>query len=498
MIGFKHRKEKASNNRKIGIFLDRWKEIMYHTNLYNNGNNTFSPVDIKAEEYGISCTIVPPFGYSFESLESKRDIIQTNLGCLFINKVSDNKSSSKAKFIMEQLPVGDFTPIKLPSNELYLGKGMDRVPIIVDMYTYPHVIITGANNSGKTKMMDCILTNLISNCPMEDIKLYLIQLAKDDLVIYEDCKQTYAFANNVELAYNCLKYINEVVLEERSKLIKPLRKRGLGNKIADYNKLHPENKQPNVYVVIDELASILPKASDTKDIKDCKSKMISIINNIGQYGRANCVYFIGCTQRSSTKEMDSFLKSQINTKISFRQNTKKAGEVCMDDDKIAYQLPTRLAVKADSDGYEYLKVPNISDKTVLKYIKKSINPKHRTLFRDLGILGVNYYKADKVENDKKHTKNNKKSKKTQQNEYNIEQNEVKTSQKEDKSSQINKNDFSKVTPPNIKTKEQQLLNNIKKIDNFVPYEDKKPLKVIDKTIFPSDAPLTIIKEKKGK
>ena len=493
-------KDEIKKRKDINHFLDQWKEVMYHTNLFNDGNQTFNLSNLKKEEeYGYSATILPPYGYSFDNLENVREIIQDNLGCMFINKVNSSRKSSSVRFVTKEFNSGEYYPIDIKPWQLYLGKGMDGKPIIGDMYKHPMIMITGATNSGKTKMMDCFVTTLIYKYNEKEIILFFIQLAKDDSIIYEDCRQCYGFADNVNDSVIIMKHIIDDILPYRNGLVKPMHKKGKGNNIVDYNKKYPENHQPIVYVIIDEMASLLPSPGDDANTKKNKQYLISASEQIVQFGRASCVYLVSCTQRSSVKEISSYIKSQSNIKVSFRQNTKKASEVCMDDGEIAYQLPPRLGV-VELDGYEYLKVPEILDETIFKYITPSLKPNHRTLFSDLKKLENDFREQDIADHmeemDNKDSSsyfNNKKS-----NEKEIPKNKGEApappqsknkKYKEDfinNAEGINNSDiiYDKVDPIIIQENDEKMKENIKKIPNFVPYTPnniEKNMVIIDET-----------------
>lgn len=527
MISKNTLKTKLKENRDTANFLDTWKEIMYHTGLFNSGNKTYSLNFLKKESYGYSAMITPPTGYSFENLENIRDVIQDNLGCLFINKI--NKKSSNATFVTENVDMGKFEVVKTNPWELYVAKTLNHKEMILDMYKTPHILLTGANNSGKSRLLDCLLTNQIAQHNEQEIQLYLIQLAKDDLVIYEDCKQTYAFADNIDDAFKVLKYIDDVVLKNRSQLVKPIRKAGKGNSIIDYNERHSENKQPIVYVVFDEMSTIMESQGDSRPVKKIKQYLVSCAEHIAQYGRALCVYGIFCLQRPTANNLSPFIKSQSNVKISFRQNNKKSSEVAMDDPNIVYQLPHRLAV-VELDGYNYIKVPDIPDKVIFKYITPSLKPNHRNLFKDLKkIEDTNLTQAKKNRQKSKKNKNDDKIKeiienfkKNEENNENLTKAEQKTlvtnkniqkikdfiphsnnsklkllENNDNTTNTLNKqidtfiqNNFSRVDPTIIRTREEQIRANISKIKDFVPYNPVPNNKITDKTKIPADAPLS--------
>ena len=66
----------------------------------------------------------------------------------------------------------------------------------------------------------------------EDIDLHLLQVRKNDLGVFKNCKQVKTFSKNLEDVLDCLVYLDKE-LQRREKLIDNYR--GIYN-IEDYNK----------------------------------------------------------------------------------------------------------------------------------------------------------------------------------------------------------------------------------------------------------------------
>ena len=296
------------------------------------------------------------------------------------------------------------------------------------MRKYPHILISGSTRSGKSKMTDCILTNLVSNFNCNKVNLYLFQISKSDLVLYEDLEHTKIFANDLNLVEKSLRYILEQVIPYREKLIKPYRKKAILDNMDEYNKLKKcINEQPVILLVFDETSSIYQTKGCSKEDIELKDKIKGHINRIIQTSASLGIYTLISIQRPSVDSMPSLVKAQSNSIISFKQPNAKSSEVSTDSPTLSVGLKQREFVYKQND-WNYGYVPWINNKNVYNYLKPSLKPNHLTIKGILDELYVN--------------------------------------NKDIKSKNKKKMQFEHVN----KTKDEILKENIAKIPNFVPYE----------------------------
>lgn len=429
-------KTSLDQHNRISKLERAWIKILANAGIHNKEKDTFSLTDIEPVSYGYNAKVLIPYGLTFEGLEGAMDLIQDSLPCILMLTKKKNENFAYARIIQTPAKVGKFSPPKVKPYEVFLGIGFDGEPIVIDMNELPHLFICGSTGSGKSKLVDHILTSLIYNSSVFELELYLVQIAKEDLYIYEDMDQVRCFATSIEKTYLMLKHISNK-MHERSKLIIPLKKKGIAGKITEYNKRNPANIMSTVYVVIDEFSSLMVKMSDGKQVKEWKRSIMDCLEEIAQIGRSVGVFLILSLQRPTADKMPPFVKAMCNVKISFRQTNKKSSEVALDDDS-ALNLEPRMAIM-DIGERTYLKTLEITDKAIINYLKPHIKPHHRTLIFD--------------EESKSKEKNTPKSK--------------------GKIPIV----FDKVSP----TKEVAVSN----IPNFVPYEETKAVNVIDMTRIPT-------------
>lgn len=405
-----------------------WIKIMTYSGLYNKALFTYSLNNIQFKDYGIRCDIyiVPPL--TFSKLDVVKDMLEEALGCMII---LNHKRASKwinAKFVFNQFDTKKFEVVKLEHPFLlYIGNDYSGKPIIVNLKDYPHLLVSGGTRSGKSKMEDCIITCSAVNFKPSELQLYLCQAAKSDLVLYEDLVHTRAFADSLEKIKAVLRHITDTVMPERDKIIRPYRKKALADNYHDYNMLRKTEKIPTTLIIFDEMASLYQINGEGGDEKELKQEITELIDRIAQYGSALGCFLISSVQRPTVKNLSPFVKSQSTANVSFRQNNSKSAEVATDDPKLPLGLKQREFVY-NLDRWDYGIVPYILNKEIYDYLKPLFDPNHRTLFDDL---------------EKQQHRNGVKKDK-------IKMEDIGT---------------------HIKTEQEILEENIKKIPNYVPYEN---------------------------
>lgn len=422
-------------NRLINGLEKEWASIMANLGLYNKLTQTYSLNNVEITEYGYKCDIFIVHGLNFSKLDSNRDIIQENLGCMLLLNHSKTSNFISARFIFNQ---NDNLAYQLLEEkcpyQLYVGNDYSGKPIYINVKDYPHLLITGGTRSGKSKMTDVILTNLIANCNPSETMLFLIQVAKSDLVLYEDAIHTRAFCDTLQKSVTALEYIVNTIMIDRDNIIRPYRKKALVNNIYDYNKLNKTDKLPTIHVVFDEMSSLYQNDDNDAESKKLKQRIKYLTDRIAQYGAGLAINLIMSLQRPTKENLSSFVKSQATALISFRQNNSKSSEVATDDAELALGLKQREFIYK-TDKWNYGIVPLVNDKVVYELIKPKLKPFHRDLFQDLGKLknrcGVKKSR-EKIECG------------------------------------------SHLTP----TEKEILEKNISKIDGYVPYENQKGLNIV--------------------
>ena len=250
------------NRDKIQI-RRKWKQITFSRREFTNRlEKTLKIHHVIRTDYGHVITIELPYGYTLEQLGKGLDIFKEGLDYSSIQLKSRNNIVDM--YCIREFKFKEYIPFKLPPYKLLIADGLIN-PIIVNMNKFPHVLIGGDTGTGKSRVLLLMITNLIKYC--ENVDIYLLQIRKNDLGVFNDCKQVKANSKTLKEVLENLKSIDKEG-KRREKIID--NRKGYYN-IEDYNK-RAFCKLKYVYVIIEEFSFLNISRGDGKEEKKLKEK----------------------------------------------------------------------------------------------------------------------------------------------------------------------------------------------------------------------------------
>ena len=382
-------KIKAKNKKDINELVRKWENQMAHYKCYNDYYDIYTLAHLAVTPYGIKGKVALPDGMGFEQLESILPKLEQNLECKIAFNRKGRRIVENIEFIKRMPNQVPFQLVKVKPWEICLGLDYTGKPMVKNMIKQPHMVNSGSTGGGKSFCIDHILINLIANNKPEDVQLYLLQMEKDDMILYKNVEHCRAYASELNQFYIVMNYIEDL-MNIRSKLIAPYREKALANNYIDYNKIEPRNKMSTIYVVIDEIASLFNLTGVKKSEKEIKQYVGMMTERIAQIGRALGIFLIVSVQRPTANMFSSFVKSMMNITVSFRHENSKSSEVALDNSNIALGLKQREFVVKEKGGFEFGIVPLMNTKELYDtYLKPNLKKTKRDLFSDLKKLAKN-------------------------------------------------------------------------------------------------------------
>lgn len=221
-----------------------------------------------------------------------------------------NRTISTVSFrdIIESQPTHPEDPLKVP-----VGRDVSGNLVEADLVKMQHLLIAGATGSGKSVMINVIITGLLMNARPDEVKLILIDPKKVELGIYNDIP--HLLTPVVTDARKAAKALHKVVAEmqHRYDLFAEMNQRN----IKSYNEFIEEQnaadglkrpKMPYIVVVVDELADLMMVASN--EVEDA-------IIRLAQLARAAGIHMIIATQRPSVDVVTGLIKANVPSRIAF-------------------------------------------------------------------------------------------------------------------------------------------------------------------------------------
>lgn len=185
-----------------------------------------------------------------------------------------------------------------------IGRDIAGSPIVANLNKMPHLLIAGQTGSGKSVMINTLLTSLLYKNSPADMKLILVDPKQVELTPYNDIPHLLTpVITEPEKCISALKWaVSE--MERRLRTFSEHNKRD----IAGYNSLKDQDAMPYIVIVIDELADLMMMAA--RDVE-------ALIVRIAQKARAAGIHLVLATQRPSVDVITGLIKANVPARIAF-------------------------------------------------------------------------------------------------------------------------------------------------------------------------------------
>jgi S-DNA-T family DNA segregation ATPase FtsK/SpoIIIE len=185
-----------------------------------------------------------------------------------------------------------------------IGRDITGTPIVGDLASMPHLLVAGQTGSGKSVMINGILTSLLYRNSPADLKLILVDPKQVELTPYNDIP--HLLTPVVHEPEKCISSLKWAVAEMERRL-KAMAEVGTRN-IGEYNNLKKEEGMPYIVIVIDELADLMMLAA--RDVE-------SLVVRLAQKARAVGIHLVLATQRPSVDIITGLIKANVPARIAF-------------------------------------------------------------------------------------------------------------------------------------------------------------------------------------
>ena len=187
-----------------------------------------------------------------------------------------------------------------------LGRDVAGKAQAVDLAKMPHLLIAGATGSGKSVMVNAVITSLLCKATPDDVRMILMDLKRVELASYNGLPHLLVpVITEPERAKAALKWaVNE--MEGRYRRFAGASARN----ITAYNETRadPEDRLPYIVIIIDELADLMMR--EGKNVEDP-------IVRLAQKARATGIHMVLATQRPSVNVVTGLIKANFPSRIAF-------------------------------------------------------------------------------------------------------------------------------------------------------------------------------------
>ncbi len=197
----------------------------------------------------------------------------------------------------------DWAEIKGPLG-FAIGRDITGKPVVADLAKMPHLLVAGQTGSGKSVMINTILTSLLYRNSPSDLKMILVDPKQVELKPYDDIPHLLTpVITEPEKCISALKWA-VAEMERRYTALAEVSKRN----IVEYNLTKKDAGMPYIVIVIDELADLMMMAA--RDVE-------ALIVRIAQKARAVGIHLVLATQRPSVDVITGLIKANVPARIAF-------------------------------------------------------------------------------------------------------------------------------------------------------------------------------------
>ncbi len=185
-----------------------------------------------------------------------------------------------------------------------IGKDITGEAVVGELNKMPHLLIAGQTNSGKSVMINTLLTSLLYRNSPSNLRLILVDPKQVELTPYQDIPHLLTpVITAPEKTISALKWaVNE--MERRYTLLAEEKLRD----IKSYNHKKQDEAMPYIVIVIDELADLMMVAA--RDVE-------ALIVRLAQKARAVGIHLVLATQSPRADVITGLIKANVPGRIAF-------------------------------------------------------------------------------------------------------------------------------------------------------------------------------------
>ncbi len=208
---------------------------------------------------------------------------------------------------------------------LALGKDIAGLPFYMDLRKAPHLMIAGTTGSGKSVLLNAVITSMLYKASPRELKFIMIDPKMLEFSVYEDIPHLlHPVVTEPKKAAAALRW----AVHEMDNRYRVLSEEGVRD-IESYNRhiMKQDNEDkwekfmPYIVIVLDELADLMMVSGS--EIKE------SIIR-LSQKARAAGIHLIVATQRPSADVVAGLIKANFPARISFLVFSKIDSRIILD------------------------------------------------------------------------------------------------------------------------------------------------------------------------
>lgn len=250
---------------------------------------------------------------------------------------------------------------ELDEAELPYVIGYDSLsqPVVVDVSEFPHLLLGGSTNSGKSVGLQALITSNINTKLPSEVNFILIDVGAGDLIVFDGIPHlSCPVVQDYDTAHHTITAL-KAEMERRIKL--------------EHTDANEFERLPRLVVVIDEFPALFTRAGNA-----ATKALTNNISNLLQRGRHAKIHLILAAQNPTFKLMKVDL-GNITARIAFRCAKKNFSEIILGEggaEKLS--SPGSLVLKSPfNNGLQYIQGIYVKPKDIQRVVQWLKSPKYQ-------------------------------------------------------------------------------------------------------------------------
>lgn len=270
--------------------------------------------------------IVPPPGVKVSKIVNLSDDIALSLAATGVRIEAPIPGKSaigievpndqiSAVWLREVLQSHPFTASESPLT-VALGRDVAGAPVVARLDQMPHLLVAGATGSGKSVLINVLITSLLYRSSPDVVRLLLIDPKVVELSVYNGIPHLISpVVTEPKKAAGALRW----AVQEMERRYRLFAQSGVRD-VTRYNQVGDQHL-PLVVVIIDELADLMMVAP--QDVEES-------IARLAQMARAAGIHLVVATQRPSVDVITGTIKANVPSRIAFAVSSQVDSRTILD------------------------------------------------------------------------------------------------------------------------------------------------------------------------